>query len=331
MFDKILKKELPDSNDYPVIPPDMNYIYFQNCRKFKFKPKSNKLSYNNLWWLAESSFLVYNHPGFAKLSYRYAGLNQFKFFNGTGTECMIAKNKKLVIVTFRGTELKSPSAIHELWTDLNAKPTDFKLGGKVHNGFLKALYEIWEGENGLFEYLKAIYKENKKRPIWITGHSLGGALAALCFTLFNKAHSLVMFGAPRVGDKDFVNLTKDRLIWRVENRYDPIVSLPPNLPKIKFEFKDMGDLVYINNDMEFVKERPNLTPLEQAKIAKKVIKDHRKERENLSSTLELTDHIKTSILEWKDYLTKLKSDTTININDHMPIYYATLLWNKLVK
>ena len=46
-------------------------------------------------------------------------------------------------------------------------------GGRVHGGFAESLDAVWGG------LLPAIRARNPKKPIWITGHSKGGAVATL--------------------------------------------------------------------------------------------------------------------------------------------------------
>ncbi len=327
---KLEKKDVPSPNNYPVIPPDMDYIYFENHENLRFEPDNREISMANLWWLAECSFLVYNHPGFARMAYKLAGFDSFRFFQGTGTEAMVVKNSDVIIISFRGTELKSFSAMHEIRTDLNTIPVDFDLGGKVHKGFYKALKEIWEGEDGLETYINTIITENRKTPIWITGHSLGGALAGLCFTKVPVATGLVMFGAPRIGDPGFIDLTKGRPIWRVEHKKDPIVLVPPNIPALKFFFEDMGTLVYISENNKIADKRPELTTSEHLDLVKSTVSDQKKRRKSLTNPLELNDHLKSTIKEWIEYKKIFTDDSKFNITDHMPIYYATALWNNLI-
>ncbi len=337
-MNQYIKKPLPDPRKYSLIPPDMDYIYFEKCKLFPFDPHNTKLSLTNAWWLAESSFLVYNHPGFARMAFKLAGLDNFKFFQGTGTECMVTWNKESLIIAFRGTELNSLSTFHEIRTDLNTIPTEFELGGKVHKGFLNALDEIWNGKDGLYNFLQERMKDDTKRAIWVTGHSLGGALAGLCFTRLPSATGLFMFGAPKIGDKDFINLTKDRAIWRVENNKDPIPMVPPNMPTLKFNFEDMGQLIFMDQNQQLFFQRPELAATEHLELVKSKIQEQREIRKILAKKvikgekvyIEINAHLKNSIEEWKEYVKQLGDDTKFTVTDHVPIFYCTILWNNLI-
>ncbi|WP_367179963.1 lipase family protein [uncultured Zoogloea sp.] len=73
-----------------------------------------------------------------------------------------------------------------------------------------------------------------------TGHSLGGAVATIAFMVYScrcrsqgaKENAvLVTFGAPRIGDMDFVNEFSSRFKGRfvhVQHPGDPVPDLPPN-------------------------------------------------------------------------------------------------------
>ena len=131
-------KALPDPDKNDIIPPDMDYSYFEKPGRLKPDFKDTEFSSVNAWWFAECAFLSYCHPGFARMAWKLAGFEGFRFFQGKGTECMVSWNRKALIVSFRGTELKSRSAFHEIATDLNAQPVPFEEGGKVHKAFWTA-------------------------------------------------------------------------------------------------------------------------------------------------------------------------------------------------
>jgi len=108
---------------------------------------------------------------------------------------------------------------------------------KIHSGFYLAFREIL---NGLLKTIVSTYHgvyNKKKRKIprfYVTGHSLGGALAQLCalylHVLFGNRSPVVVYvyGCPRVGDKvfsDFVSL-KLKQLYRVVFRGDVVTTIP---------------------------------------------------------------------------------------------------------
>ncbi|MGY5449973.1 lipase family protein [Agarivorans sp. MS3-6] len=325
-----LIKPIPDPKSYDIVPPDMGYVYFDAAETHPFEPTNTVFSKVNAWWLADCALLAYTHPGFARMAYKLAGFEQFRFFQGTGTECMAAANEDVLIISFRGTELKSLSALYELRSDLDALPSSFAEGGRVHTGFQKALDEIWQGQAGLAAFIQQQIDLYPNRPMWMTGHSLGGALASLCFAKTKRATGLYIYGAPRVGDKAFNGLIDNRPAWRIEHARDPIPMLPPNLPALKFCFESTGELVYIHSDQTLEYQRPEKSSEQYKQLVLSTFKSQEARRKSLNMDLnEINQHLLESFKEWRDNLKQWQADTSISFTDHMPVYYSLKLWNNL--
>src|SRR5579864_2625724 len=79
--------------------------------------------------------------------------------------------------------------------------------------------------------------ERPRRPMVVTGHSLGAALATL-FVMENARKkkfdiaNCCTFASPRVGDLDFARAFDDLPIdsWRIVNELDVVPKLPPRIP-----------------------------------------------------------------------------------------------------
>ncbi len=334
---------LPNFKEYNTVPPDMNYRYFEYQNELLLEPLNKSFSQNNAWWLAEFSFLVYCHSGFARMACELAGFDSFQFFEGVGTECLIASNDSVAVLAFRGTEQKSSSTLYEIHTDLNAKPIAFENGGVVHRGFLTALDEVWGGDNGVEESLKRLQEENPNRPIWVCGHSLGGALSLLTLARMPELAGAYIFGAPRVGNQEFVNLIKQP-VFRIENYRDPVPLLPPSI--MKLDFQDVGERIYLDKDGELFYERPridrnyhrelvnvtNENQKENARAVKAEWKALQKEietnglpRDISQATSKIKEHLSKSGSELKRHIKEVNETIGFNIDDHMPIYYAVKL------
>ncbi|KAK6740410.1 hypothetical protein RB195_008709 [Necator americanus] len=117
----------------------------------------------------------------------------------------VIHEKKAIVLSFRGT-----TDMQQLFAEI--KDSTFKEwsnwthGGRVSKYFSDAFLSLWEG--GMekdFENLTTYYQNYE---IWVTGHSLGGALATLAASVVAGKHNrtnvkLVTFGQPRVGDETF--------------------------------------------------------------------------------------------------------------------------------
>lgn len=153
------------------------------------------------------------------------------------------------ILSFRGTE---PTNIINWLTDsdLFLHPfggegclrTAWDGWGAVHRGFFVNLQSVWEGIEAELE--KAVQPDRSGtreplRKLYITGHSLGGAMAVLAGAkifgsgsteMRDKIHGIYTFGQPAVGDAKFKTRGEaafgDRL-HRHEYHRDAVPRLPP--------------------------------------------------------------------------------------------------------
>ena len=94
---------------------------------------------------------------------------------------------------------------------------------------MEALDEIW---NPLLVAIEEAL-QRKERPIWVTGHSLGGAIALLAawrlHQKFISIHRIVTFGAPMIGNnaaaEAFHREFPNRVIRYVDS-FDMVPKLP---------------------------------------------------------------------------------------------------------
>ena len=145
---------------------------------------------------------------------------------------------RVLVVAFRATDC-TRQLIDELLESVITPSQDF-LNGKVQAYFKTAFEDLWQY---MKPKVKALISKNPSHQIWVTGHSLGGALASLAsawLAYYNIAPRqniiLYTFGSPRVGDYKYA-VQHDQLVnnsWRVVNFDDIVPHLPPLiLPTIK--------------------------------------------------------------------------------------------------
>lgn len=86
----------------------------------------------------------------------------------------------------------------------------------MHSGFYGALRKVWGVTLAPGEVVPKRLVNPGSKTIWITGHSLGGALAELCaaqalFVSNIPVQGVYTFGQPRVGSKDFADALNAKL------------------------------------------------------------------------------------------------------------------------
>jgi triacylglycerol lipase len=206
---------------------------------FNFENQTREHSDINAYWLGRASELAYHSDEEiqAEVVGKW-GLNEVTILNQQAIKAFIATNDQVIIVAFRGTN-NLPDIIDDLDIALVSGP-----GGHVHEGFLMALGYLWR------EIWRFIYNERQSRSLWITGHSLGGALAVLATARLRiekqePVNGCYTFGQPRVGDQDFCShLDQDfrAYMYRYVNNNDIV----PRIPKRIMGYADAGQFRYFD-------------------------------------------------------------------------------------
>ncbi|KAK1692905.1 hypothetical protein QYE76_009602 [Lolium multiflorum] len=222
---------------------------------------------NNVW--------KFNFVGF------YNGWN--KFLKEETTQALVFTDRpedaNVVVVAFRGTE---PFNMQDWSTDVNLSWLGMGAMGHVHAGFLKALGLQEEdgkdasrafpkdapngaapiGKTIAYYKLREVIREQlKKHPasrLVITGHSLGGALAAVFpailalhkeTDILTRLDTVQTYGQPRVGDDTFAKYLAAEVAkvaatyYRIVYRYDVVPRVPFDIPLIA-EFAHGGTCIY---------------------------------------------------------------------------------------
>ena len=171
-----------------------------------------------------------------KKVYKKLGYKKVFFLENDGAQGYVLENADEIVICFRGTE---PDEFSDIKADLNALPDRGQSGGWVHNGFQEELNKIWNDVRDI----SAKLCENNPKKIYITGHSLGGAMATLAASRLKYVTSaLYTFGSPRVGTKAFVKSFDFVPHYRHVNNNDIVTKVPMAI----MGYRHHGSLQYIN-------------------------------------------------------------------------------------
>uniref|UniRef100_A0A0D9WCY9 Fungal lipase-type domain-containing protein n=1 Tax=Leersia perrieri TaxID=77586 RepID=A0A0D9WCY9_9ORYZ len=223
---------------------------------------------NNVW--------KFNFVGFYSCWNKFVGSETTQAFVMTER----AKDASLILVAFRGTE---PFNMQDWSTDVNLSWLGMGPMGHVHVGFLKALgLQEVDGKDATRAFprqlptnaghdkpvayykLRDVVRDAARRHpnarVVVTGHSLGGALAAafpslLAFhgeaDLLARLSAVHTYGSPRVGDATFSSflatapgISSNTLSsLRVVYRYDIVPRVPFDAPPVA-DYRHGGRCVY---------------------------------------------------------------------------------------
>lgn len=201
------------------------------------------------WFMARCSQLAYTHFEDGQEPQLRSDLKELdlEFVHGFARDktCgFLASNDRFAVLAFRGTEQN----MENILTDIDIRFHHDKSGAKVDMGFTNAYALVAKEIND------AIDMFDPGLPLYITGHSLGGALAAIASTRIRPSDRIAAcytYGCPRVGDAEFVNQ-----LWRVPvYRQVHSSDIVPRTP-FGFGYSQAGDLRYIKPSGRLV-EDPN--------------------------------------------------------------------------
>jgi len=189
--------------------------------------------------------------------------------------CLVGTNQDGVIVAFRGTlppHHADPRVLLDWLNDADSLPTSVpEVSGTVHLGFWKSLSDLWTPAVG--EIRRQMSRpDGSLRPLYLTGHSKGGALAYLAAMRLLREESIrptgvITYASPHAGDEDFAEAYEALNIPSVRYEYqdDLVPHVPPSAPFLEilrkipefgrllgpladFDYRPVGVLRYIDWD-----------------------------------------------------------------------------------
>lgn len=205
--------------------------------------KKAELNIHNAHFLGTAAKLAYKDADEVQKTLASWKMDLVKFFDRSDTQAYLAQNDDTCILAFRGTQ---PDKVKDWLTDLNTTQVAGPVG-KVHAGFWNALNNVWA------DVSSTLQAKRGTRNLWITGHSLGGALAVLATAklLMDKQHprpvtGLYTYGQPRVGNETFCK-SFDQAMGAKTFRFVNYKDIVPRVPLTRMKFGDLGTFQYFND------------------------------------------------------------------------------------
>lgn len=180
------------------------------------------------WPVAESlatiSEIAYLSPVDAKESYGKLGFTEFMPIVASSMIGYVITGEDVTVVAFRGTDFNElPDWIANLKTYSTDTPH-----GPIHDGFFHSYLS-------LKPQITKLLATRGHKHLWITGHSLGGALALVCsYDLIEseklQVDGVITFGQPMIAREQLARHLDTNLLGRYArfvNEADMVPRIPP--------------------------------------------------------------------------------------------------------
>ena len=203
-----------------LFQPDAAFPYFENVSAWPHDNDPAAWSSARAAMLAQLSMLVYV-PDAAQVraTAMKGGFHTARFIEDGNSQVWVFESDTIRAIVFRGTE---PGNTQDLLTDLRILPSHYQDGVRAHSGFVTALGFV-------APQLDEVLAIPDPRPLWLSGHSMGGALAQLYAWRARElpVAGVVVFGAPRVFlAADHHRVSSAFHCYRVVNNNDAVPHLP---------------------------------------------------------------------------------------------------------
>ena len=236
-----------------------NSIYYKYCSAIaEFLSQVSGWSYSNLpTFQNKLSWITVNNNDKAILAgahfYPLLNVRNEALFVDATAQFLLTHDKKIAIVSFRGTEITNP---WNWFIDATTKKVPFFPSSyqtvqgkncKVHLGFKRNFEAVWFGSEGILRKLR--HHEQEIQAVLIAGHSLGGAMAVLAGlslqeqypSLWKKVRGIYTYGQPMVVDSDDQEVLQKRIGKRLF-RHIFYNDLVPHLPPLSVgPYDHVGD------------------------------------------------------------------------------------------
>ena len=213
-------------------------------------PYKTTLCNSNAYWMARIAGAAYlKHPDDApdeaaildNLKQEDSKFISVVGANKNSAQAALIEHEDYLCLAFRGTD-----EIGDWLDNLNIFP-EKALFGDFHRGFWNSVDDVWEP---LFNRYMEL-RRDKKRPLFLTGHSLGGAMATIAAARLIHRDlpftSVYTFGQPRAMSLEtsrIFNVEAKSRFFRFQNNNDMVTRVPGRL----MGYSHVGSLLYISEE-----------------------------------------------------------------------------------
>lgn len=170
--------------------------------------------------------------------------------NHKSSQGILVEHQDYFAISFRGTdEVKD-------WLDNIKLFSEKALFGEFHRGFWQATNDVWELVEKYQSSNQSSDQSSKKvprKPLFLTGHSLGGAMATVAAArLIHQDKPFIScytFGQPRtmtIETARIFNMEAKFRFFRFQNSNDIVTRIPARL----MNYSHVGSYLYIDEDQK---------------------------------------------------------------------------------
>lgn len=231
--------------------------------------RQSAFGWNTALSLAHASKLAYERSATVEsVTLTSWGFTLCSWLDAGDTQGFVAATDDVVLISFRGSE-----SLGDWIGNLDIPMVD-RTYGHVHRGFLTAFELVTEP---ILQALAA--NGTKDKRVWLTGHSLGGAIATVTAAELREqlaGASVHTFGQPRVGDQRLQGLFRDHYpdrFFRFVNDDDIVTRVPPGYSHVGrlVHFDSSGRVRQAASEADASQVEPPPLSLEQYEVLKREV------------------------------------------------------------
>ncbi len=207
-------------------------------------PYKTRLNRGNAYWMARIANAVYADDVLENLKSEDPDFIQTHPFCDGNTQAVVVEHKHYICLAFRGTDELQDWIDNINITKTNINETECE----THEGFLNHFNAVWHDIEAKCNDLL----NHRPRPVFFTGHSLGGAVATIACARWaldgdRQFTSTYTFAQPRAvtfKSARILNTIFGSRFFRFHNNNDIVSRLPTRLRG----FSHMGQIIYIDKN-----------------------------------------------------------------------------------